>query len=235
MPYPNANITQITSSTACSVGWVNEFNDNLRLLLQDAVRAHGSVTNLKSISRAILTSTGNAKSGIIRHNMLDNVLSDQHHNKSHAKSHIDGSDDIPTASTARKGLVSATTAQKIANIATGATRNWFVLTTYVGNGGADKYITLGFRPAYVQLFYSHSASTATPNMRWQIEAIDGAWKTFRHTDKDALGTLYHVFNNLASTISIGVTGVRVYASCNSVTEYILMACKSDPYIASLYS
>ncbi len=236
MTYPNANLTQITATTACTVGWVNAFNANLRLMLQDVVRARGTVTNFKSMTRAILTSTGQAKTGAIRHNQLGDITPDQHHNKYHAKTHTDGSDDIPFASASRRGLVTATTAQQIASLSvTGSTRNWFVMTTYTGNAGTSKFVTLGFRPSYCQLFYAHAASTSYPDVRWLIDCMDGANYNFKHKDRNALGSFYHAKVTKANTINIVTNGVKVFASCNINTQYVIMGWRCDPYIVTNYS
>lgn len=235
MPYPTANIIQITSSTACTAEWANMFNDNLKLMIQDVYRANGSVTNFKSMTRAILASTGQAKSGVIQHNQLGDITPDQHHQKYHAKTHTDGSDDIPLASTTRKGLVTATTAQNINGIVSGATRNWFILTSFTGDAAASRMISLGFRPAYAQIFHKHAASTANPNRRWLIELIDGANYAFRHTDINAGGSLYHTCDVKTNTINIVTNGVKVYASCNVATDFMLMAYKADPYPVTNYS
>lgn len=226
MPYPSYT-PQITSTTYCTVGYVNELNDNIKALMTDVYKAKGNSSTLKSFVRTTFTTTGTIKAGVIRHAILSEVQPDTHHNKIHGDNHTNGIDDIPVVTASRKGLLTTTLASKANSIATNATKNQLTYLTYTGNNrNAPQFVTVGFTPQFVNVlclqkfFFTGMVANVGVGL-W--EAFEGASVAFFSIAKiDGLGwaTLAMIgdwthFNfDITNSIRIATNGFHANYLCN---------------------
>ncbi len=203
MSYPGWNPIRVTITTPCTTGWGNDVQNNLKSLLHDAYDTKGSVSTLKKFISVSMNTSGTLKASAISHSALYNVLADQHHNKLHNIEHVNGIDDVPIVTTTRRGLVSPALAERLADIASGATYNAWSQGSYIGVGiTTSKYISLGYRPKWVVV---HN------NLERSAEVIDGATFAFRHQLNN------HARPKASTYLRITITGFSVVSTLNRST------------------
>lgn len=221
MPYPTHTI-RITTSTYATVEYLNDINDNIRAMVYDVYHAKGNASSLNAKLKTFLTTAGNVKSNAIKHVQLGNVTPDQHHKQYHGGSHTDGVDNVLVANTTAKGLVSATVASKINTIASSAGRMQVATFSYNGNNVATgQYISLGFRPLHVMIFWDNDpvlANTSAWGGKSMTETLWGCSNSFRHQiEWGADSGIEHRSKPVASSVKITTYGVKVYGYLNKVS------------------
>jgi hypothetical protein len=223
MPYPNYT-PALTATTFCTVGFVNEFQDNLKAMLVDIYRAKGICTTLKSFVSIMLHTNGSLRVSQLNHSNLV-ILPNAHHTQYHASTHVSGNDSIGLGASTVKGLVSKTTAERMDIGATNVTYNRMIVSTYTGNGKAvtGLYLPMGFRPQYIQIFYRHMSTNpgAGSYAQRMTETIDGVSRALVHRVSN------HSRPLATQSIQILATGCKVYASCNVATQYNIKVFRSE--------
>ncbi len=222
--YPNYT-PKMTVTTFCTVGYVNEFQDNLKAMLIDLYHAKGIATTLKSFVSIMLHTSGALRVSQISHSNLSNVLPNTHHNRDHASTHVSSVDNIVNGTSTLKGLISKTTAQRVDTVSTNATYNRMTVSTYTGNGQivTGLYLPLGYRPQWVQIFYKHISTNPGAGViaNLMFETIDGASRAVVHRATN------HYRPLASKSIQIMATGCKVFATCNVATVYNIKAYRAD--------
>ena len=221
MPYPTHNL-RITTSTYATVEYLNDIQDNVKAMVYDVYHAKGNASSFNAKLKTFLTTAGNIKSNVIKHAQLGNITPDQHHKQYHGGSHTDGTDNVLVANTTAKGLMSATVASKINTIASQAGRMQVATFSYNGNNVATgQYISLGFRPMHVMIFWDN-ASALAGTLAWDgksmTETIWGCSHSFRHQiEWTADSGIEHRSKPVNSSIRITTLGIKVLGYQNKVS------------------
>jgi len=237
MPYPTHKL-RITASTYATVEYLNEIQDNVKAMVYDVYHAKGQASSFNAKLKQLLTTGGNIKANVIRHANISNITPDQHHLKYHAGSHTDGVDNIQAGTSTVKGLVTATIASKINTIASKATRMQIATYAYRGNNVASgQYISLGFRPLHVMIFYDEpqNAGTAGFGGKYMTETLWGCSHSWRHQIEWANdGGIEHRSKPVGSSVRITTLGLKVFKYLNItncaggiMTKYHVLAYRGD--------
>ena len=237
MPYPTYS-PRITNTTYATVEYLNEIQDNVKAMVYDVYHAKGNASSLNAKLKTFLTASGAIKANVIRHAQLANITADQHHKQYHGGSHTDGVDNVLVANTTAKGLVSATVASKINTIASYAGKMQVATYSYRGNNVATGlYISLGFRPMHVMIFYDETQNAGTAGFagKYMAETIWGCSHSFRHQIEWANDSgIEHRSKRVGSSVRITTLGLKVKGYLNmtncaggTMTKYHAFAYRAD--------
>ena len=215
MAFPNWGPSSVVATTVVST-FARDIQSNL-VLMQNALKdVMGAGRNVYEYTRLTLNASGNVATAALLHEYVSGITASQHHDKSHAATHIGGTDDIPLASTGGKGLMSSAQYTKLYYIVTGATPNPITVSTYIGTSIASKVIALGYKPKWVNVW-----RVGTQGAAW--EGIQGCPYVIHHK----IASQYsHDFLNAASSLTAIATGFKVLGSVNATNvQYTYMAVK----------
>lgn len=223
--YPAWDPDPITATTYCTAGWANAVQDNLKAMLQDVYNTKGNASTLVAFTRVTMNASGAVTTNAIAHTRLALIGPNQHHNRDHAETHTDSTDDIPEASSGRSGLVPASAAEKLADIASKATRNWVSDGEYTGTSVASQLVSVGYRPEYVMVM--RGRAYWPNNVGWQT--IDGATYAIQHiAASHTQADLDHKRIVATTVIEIVTSGFKAKASANvSGQPYLYFSMRSQ--------
>lgn len=213
--FPNWSPASAAATTVAST-FSRDLQSNL-VLIQSALKgAMGAARSLEEYTRITLADDGGIGSGALVHGYVTGVTASQHHSKLHGSAHIDGTDNIPVATTATKGLMTSTQYQKLSNVISNATYNPAVASTYTGTTAGSLVVTVGYQLNWITIWQVGSGGVS-----W--ETIRGHSFVLRHV---ITSVVPHRFDSIATRISILTTGFKAKGSLNVTNvQYRYMAVK----------
>jgi hypothetical protein len=207
-PVNIASLPTVTRRTKFSVGWAGLLRGEFKAAQSDYANACGEFSTLASFLAVAHNSVG-IVSGARYHTSVLAVTSAQHHAQTHAATHQDGTDDIPTASVGGRGFMSSVQFVKLTSIAATSTRNRVRAGTYTGSGAGPlaHTVTLGFPAQEVRIMRDTTVGGTYFSWHWHrgVSAVTAESSTaHRQTD---LADVFFDVNGFAVSLGANESGI----------------------------